>query len=95
MNPKYLVIFLLLTVACSNRYNQMVEWSNQIKIGTSIEQVRQSQPEYVKVDWQKPQVFENETWYPITEVKGSTDMLRMNNYLVFINTRYQGRVAKK
>jgi hypothetical protein len=95
MNPKYLVMLLLLIAACNNRYNQMIEWSDGIEIGSSMEQVRRGQPEYVKVDWQKPQVFENETWYQIVEVKGSTDMQEMNNYLVFIGTKYQRRIAMK
>lgn len=66
-----------------------------IEIDTNIKNIQNSQPEYIEIDWEHPQVFKNEKWFLITEIKGNNDVLGMSHYLVFIDNKYQGRESKK
>ncbi len=73
----------------------MIAWSNRITVGTKIEQVKQSQPEYIKIDWQHPDTLENVVRYSITEIEGNDDFLKMDYYLEFVDNKYQARGAHK
>jgi len=48
----------------------------------------------VKISWEKPLVIEDERLYEI-EITNNHDVLRMSNFLVFIDNKYQGRESIK
>lgn len=81
----------------------MIEWTDNIPMGTSIDSVKQIQPNFIEIDWNKPDTIDwiksdtlnNETRYFITKIKNDNDMLKMDNYLYFVNGKYQGRFAHK
>lgn len=73
----------------------MLEWIETIEIGLTIEDVKNMQPDYLEIDWEHPQTFENENWYMVTKIKGHNDILGMSNFLVFIDEKYQGREVRK
>ncbi len=91
-----ILIFLMLSlVSCKNYYNEMIDWTSSIEIGTDIETVKKMQPEYLEIDWNQPDTFDNEIRYYIKNIKFDYDALKMTNYLVFIDGKYQGRFAHK
>ena len=82
-------------MSCKNYYNDTIEWADQIEIGTDIETVKSEQPSFIEVRWEKPVRFENDNLYEITKIKGNNDVLNIQNFLVFVNGKYQGRESKK
>ncbi|WP_430413170.1 hypothetical protein [Kordia sp.] len=89
------LLILFLAISCKNYYNEMLDWIDTIEIGLNIEDVKNMQPDYLEIDWEDPQNFENEKWYLITKIKGNNDVLGMSNFLVFIDDKYQGREVRK
>ena len=73
----------------------MIEWTDNIEKGTSIEMVKANQPSFVAIDWSNPDSIDKKILYPITDIKGSHDPLNMSHSLVFIDNKYQGRKASK
>ena len=73
----------------------MIDWTGSIPQGTSIDSVKQIQPEFLEIDWGNPKIFSDETRYYITKIKYNHDMLNMENYLSFVDNKYQGRFAHK
>ena len=93
----FTLVFLavLFLSSCKNYYNEMIRWSSNIPIGTSIDSVKAVQPKFLEIDWNHPRVFGNETQFIITRIKNNNDLLKMENYLSFVNNKYQGRFAHK
>jgi len=73
----------------------MIDWSDNLELNLSIDDIKEKQPDFLEIDWDNPQIFENEKRYMILEIKGNNDPLGMNNFLVFIDNKYQGRFAHK
>lgn len=73
----------------------MIDWTDNLELDLSIDNVKEQQPDFLKIDWDNPQIFENEKRYLILKIKGNNDPLGMNNFLVFIENKYQGRFAHK
>jgi len=85
----------MILIGCRDYYNDTIDWTESIEAGTDIRIVKENQPEFVTVDWKNPQSFGNQTQYLISEIKGSKDILNMDNYLVFVNNKYDGRMSYK
>ncbi|MBI1288018.1 MAG: hypothetical protein GC178_10640 [Flavobacteriales bacterium] len=97
-----LTILCLLIAGCRNCYNEMIDWSEKVPQGSSIEEVKKLQPEFLSIAWDMPDTVE---WYLekypqdtlvrflITDVCGGSDLLHMENRLEFINGGYIGREA--
>jgi len=91
----FLLSVFLLLFSCKDYHNEMIHWTNNISIGTSLDSVKRTQPEFIEVDWNNPRIMDNEVYYRITKIKNKHDMLNMDYYLVFIDNKYQGRFAHK
>jgi len=95
MNKIFFCFLLIVSlISCKNYYNETIQWADDINKGTDIETVKKSQPNFVKISWEKPLVIEDEKLYEI-EITINHDVLRMSNFLVFIDNKYQGRESKK
>ena len=73
----------------------MIDWTDKIEIGTDIGIVKNNQPDFVKITWNKPIKSEEKIFYEITEIKGNNDILDMSNFLVFEDDKYQGLQSHK
>lgn len=73
----------------------MIDWADNIPIGTSIDSVKKLQPNYIVIEWNKPNVNNTSKSFAITKIKGNTDPLNMSNTLKFVNEKYIGRFARK
>jgi hypothetical protein len=94
--PKLAALALLILLShCRNYYNETVEWADQLKTGTSVDAVKKSQPDFVDIDWNKPDTVGQEERFRIKSIKGNSDVLQMANYLIFVDGKYQGRFAQK
>jgi hypothetical protein len=82
-------------LSCKDYYNETIEWIDNLESELTIQEVKDSQPEYIKIDWANPQIIDNEKWYLITKIKGNNDVLGMSHYLVFVENKYQYRESKK
>ena len=89
------LILLTILIGCKNYYNDMIEWTARIEIGSDIKTVKDSQPNFLKIAWDKPLEIESETLYEITEIDGNIDFLKMQNFLKFENGKYQGCESMK
>jgi hypothetical protein len=68
---------------------------DRLDTGESMEVVQESQPHFVKIDWQKPDTVEGQVRYKIIRIKGNRDLLKMEHYLVFEDNEYFGRESHK
>lgn len=94
----FMILTIVVLTSCKDYYNDMIQWADSIKVGTDIKEVKQSQPDFVEVDWSQPAIIDtlaNQTGYLIKSIKGNTDILKMENYLEFKNDKYIGRMAHK
>jgi hypothetical protein len=93
----FILSILLLTVstACRSYYNDTIMWADNIKVGTDIQTVKNSKPDFIEINWNQPDTFDNKICYLITKIKGNRDILGMSNYLVFTDNKYQGRRPHK
>ena len=90
-----LIIFCLTVLSCKNYYNQTIEWTDNLESELTIKEVKDSQPEYIEIDWTNPRIVADQKWYLITKIKGNNDVLGMSHYLVFVEDKYQYRESKK
>ena len=98
MNLKNLFVGLFLAfliISCKNYYNETIEWVDNLESELNIKEVQNIQPEFIVVDWENPQIVDDQKWFLITEIKGSNDALGMSHYLVFVEDKYQYRESKK
>jgi len=89
-----LTIVLLLT-SCKSYYNDTIDWMDNIEQGTSLKDVKRSQPDFVKINWNEPDTVDKQVRYWVTEIKGNRDMLAMSHLLVFVDNKYTGRESHK
>ena len=82
-------------VSCKDYYNETIDWADNLEKEQSFQSVQKEQPEHIEIDWENPQIVDNQKWYPITKIKGNNDILEMSHYLVFIEGKYQYRESKK
>ena len=82
-------------VACKNYYNDAIDWMDNIQVGTDIQTIKDSQPDFIEIAWDKPDTFNNELRYAIIEIKGNRDILNMSHYLSFSDDKYLGRSSHK
>ncbi len=92
---KFLFLFSLTIVSCKDYYNETIEWIDNLESGLNIEYVQNTQPNYIEIDWENPQIIDNQKWYLIIKIKGNNDFLKMSHYLVFVEDKYQYRESKK
>lgn len=91
-----LTVFILTTLtACKNYYNDTIRWADDIKRGTYIQTVKNNQPDFFEVAWDKPDTLDNQFRYEILNIQGSNDPLKMQHFLVFIDNKYEGRSSIK
>lgn len=91
---KILAIVLLLT-SCKSYYNDTIDWMDKIELGTSLEDVKKNQPDFVEIDWNKPDTLDEGLRFRIERIKGNNDILNMEHYLVFSDNKYTGRQSSK
>ncbi len=92
------ITFLTVLTACKNYYNDTIRWADNINVGTDIQTVKNNQPDFLEIAWDKPDtsLLDNELLYEITKIKGNNyDPLNMTHYLVFVDGKYQGRRPHK
>jgi len=82
-------------VSCKDYYNETIDWVDNLVQEQSFKDVQNEQPDYIEIDWENPQIIENQKWYLITKIKGNNDALGMSHYLVFVDGKYQYRESKK
>ena len=75
-----LLLFGLLS-SCNNQ-DKMLEWVENIPINTSIEEVKKSQPTFIKVNWEDPLIHNDDFYYSL-DFKYNNDILQMEHLLVF------------
>jgi PBP1b-binding outer membrane lipoprotein LpoB len=90
-----LVLLTVLLTACKSYYNDTIDWMDNIELGTSLEDVKKQQPDFVKINWDKPDSVDNQVRYWVTEIKGNKDILAMSHLLVFVDNKYSGRESHK
>lgn len=73
----------------------MIDWTSNIPIGTSIDSIKKIQPNFIEIDWQHPAMNNGETRYTIIKIKNNYDVMKMENYLSFVENKYRGRFAHK
>jgi hypothetical protein len=82
-------------VSCKDYYNETIDWADNLENEQSFKDVQKEQPSYIEIDWENPQIVDNQKWYLITKIKGNNDILGMSHYLVFIENKFQYRESKK
>lgn len=98
MNYRHLILYvftLFVLSSCDSNYNKTIVWLDKIEKNESIETIKKTQPHFIEVDWENPIIIDNETRYEIIKIKGNSDPLGMQHFLVFIDGRYYGRNSKK
>ncbi|PJB16115.1 MAG: hypothetical protein CO118_01050 [Flavobacteriales bacterium CG_4_9_14_3_um_filter_32_8] len=93
-------IFILLVgfafVGCHNYHNDCLKWFNNIKEGTTITDVKESQPDFITINWENPDTLEeNYLRYYIEEINGSKDLLNMDYFIEFKNGKFRGAFTHK
>lgn len=86
---------LLMLLSCKDYHNDMIDWIDNITIGTDIREVKKEQPKYIEIDWNNPRINGDKKEYLITKIVGNHDLLGMSYHLVFRNNHYVGREAHK
>jgi len=95
-NKLIIISYISLTlISCKNYYNETINWANNLEKEQNIIDVQNKQPDYIEIDWDNPQIVDNQKWYLIKSIKGNKDILEMSHYLVFIKNKYQYRETKK
>lgn len=86
---------LFLCMSCRNHYNDTIDWIDGIVPGTTIAAVKQSQPDFVVLDWEHAEQSGRWTHVMVTDIKGSYDVLNMQQVLVFDSGKFAYRLARK
>jgi hypothetical protein len=90
-----LLTIVWLLASCKSYYNDTIDWMDKIELGTSLEDVKKSQPDFVTIDWNKPDTLDEGLRFRIEKIKGNNDILNMEHYLVFSDNKYTGRQSSK
>lgn len=94
---KVISLILIVTLSsCKDYYHDMRVWSASIAPGTSLQDVKRAQPNYIDVAWNTPDTLqENILRYHITNIRGHNDPLHMSYFLEFKGERFRGQFAHK
>jgi len=90
-----LLLLPLLFMTCKSYYNDTIDWMDNIEHGMSIEEVKSSQPDFLEVNWEKPDTLDHQLLFEIEKIKGNNDILNMSHYLIFVDGEYNGRISRK
>jgi hypothetical protein len=90
-----LVMLIILLGSCKSYYNDTIDWIDNIKPGTTIEEVKKNQPDFVEINWSKPDTVDNQVRFWVTKIKGDKDVLSMSHLLVFVDSKFTGRESHK
>jgi hypothetical protein len=60
-----------------------------------MEVVKQSQPDFVTLDWSHPEQSGKIAYVSVTNIKGSHDILNMRHELVFRDGKFERRHSSK
>ena len=82
-------------LSCKSYYNDTIEWCDNIKIETTIDEVKKSQPDFFEINWNRPDTVDNELRFRIINIKGNKDFLNMDHYLIFVDKKFKGRASYK
>ena len=90
------ILSLIVISSCSNYHKDMIEWYNNVPVGTELIIVKENQPDYIKINWESPVIFENGIIrYSIIKIKGDNDLLKMSYFLEFKDNKFIGQFAHK
>ena len=89
------ILFAFCLVGCKDHYNDTIHWMDNIPLGSAVGEVQLRQPDFVEIDWNNPDTVNGAVRFSIRKIKGSSDVLKMEHYLFFINDQYQGRLSRK
>ena len=78
----------LLTSCLRDHTTDAGQWMINIKPGTTLEEVKRDQPDYVTIDWDNPDTVDNKVRYWITDIKGANESLEMLHKLIFVDNKY-------
>jgi PBP1b-binding outer membrane lipoprotein LpoB len=91
-----LLVLTFLLFGCSNNTNKMNEWANNLPSQCSPDIVKSKQPDYLEIDWDKPDTLNNGMLrYYVTKIKGNSDLLEMTYFLEFENNKFRALFAHK
>ena len=91
----HLTILFVTQSSCKNYYNDTIQWIDKIPVGTSVSNVKRTQPDFVTIEWSKPDTINQNIRYMVSKIKGSNDILNMNHYLIFQDDKFIGRRSRK
>jgi hypothetical protein len=80
---------LSILTSCNDHSDDAIIWLNNLETGTSLESIKESQPDFIEIDWNKPDTAGYKSYYKVS-VDGSTNILNKTHELVFIRGRFQG-----
>ena len=82
--------------SCKNYKNEMLDWGHNIPTETALKEVQLQQPAYIQVDWHNPDTLNTHLIrYPILQIQGNYDFLKMSYYLEFDSLGYRGIFGNK
>ena len=84
------LILLVSLASCKDYYNDSIAWYDSIEQGVSIDSVREAQPDFILIDWERPDTIDHIVRYKVSEIRGNRDILGMEHYLDFEDDKYQG-----
>jgi|LakMenE18May11ns_1017448.scaffolds.fasta_scaffold9958760_14 hypothetical protein len=68
---------------------------DNMAIGSSLAQVKKSQPDFIVIDWDNPDTLDQTIRFRIEKIEGNFDVLNMTHYLEFSDNKYEGRWSTK
>jgi hypothetical protein len=90
-----LALVSLLTSSCKNKTDKAIDWLSTIPINYSKEEIEKSQPEFVKIDWNKIVEEGDEGYYRYnTDIFESKGVFKIQYQLRFKDDRFAAIVGK-
>ena|SRR5687767_1110763 len=87
--------FASVLTSCRDYYKDSITWMDNIKPGTTLQEVKKNQPDFLTIDWNKSDTLDNQIRFTVTEIKGNDDILAMTHLLVFVDDKFQSRESHK
>ena len=81
-----IVLTFLLTIiqfSCKDHYNDTIDWMDKLDSTMTIADIKEMQPDFLEIDWNKPDTMDNDIVFDISKIKGNRDILNMQHSLVF------------
>ncbi len=93
MQNRFFQIIILTGLAvftgCEDYSEESILWINDVETGTDIEKIKSTQPDFVEINWEKPDTVNYKLYYQVT-VKGNPYILNKTHHLVFMDGMFQG-----